>query len=194
MHGNKGGIMMRERLLEIFPEINWIKDAVIKEGVIKCHEYVMEKSGWTVDDYDKMPFIKSFDGCPVSCLHHSRIVTRMCKTVLDEYNTSYKGHGDYVLDHDTVIAGAILHDIGKFLEWQKIEGSPSVKSKQGKLLRHPISGAIVAGICNLPDEIIHCIFTHSVEGDTTKRSPEAMVVWKIDEMNFDCIRSVMGKL
>lgn len=185
---------MREKLLEIFPEINWIKDEKIKEGVINCHEYVMQKSGWTVDDYDQMPFIKSFDGCPVSCLLHNRIVTRMCKMLLEEYNASYQGHGDYKLDHDTVIAGAILHDIGKFLEWQKVEGGPSIKSEQGKLLRHPISGAIVAGMHGLSDEIVHCIFVHSTEGNTAKRSPEAMVIWKVDEMNFDCIRSVMGKL
>lgn len=185
---------MREKLLEVFPEINWIKDETIKQGVIACHEYVMKKSGWNVEDYDKMPFIKSFTGCPVSCLQHNRIVTRMCKMLLEEYNAAYKGNGDYVLDHDVVIASAILHDIGKFLEWEKVEGGPSIKSKQGALLRHPVSGAIVAAIHGLPDEIVHCIFVHSTEGNTAKRSPEAVLVWKADELNFDCIRSAMGKL
>lgn len=185
---------MRERLLEIFPEIDWIKDEFIKNAVIKCHEYVMEKSGWKLEDYDQMPFIKSFSGCPVSCLQHNRTVTRMCKMLMEEYNNSYKERGEYKLDHDTVIAGAILHDIGKFLEWQKIDGAPSIKSEQGKLLRHPVSGAIVAAIHGLPDEIVHCIFVHSTEGNTAKRSPEAMLVYKVDELNFDCIRSAMGKL
>lgn len=185
---------MREKLLEIFPEINWIKDEKIKAAVIECHKYVMNKSGWTLDDYDTMPFIKSFDGCPVSCLHHNRVVTRMCKMMLEEYNAAYTGHGDYKLDHDTVIAGAILHDIGKFLEWKKVEGAPSVKSEQGKLLRHPVSGAVVAAMHGLSDAIVHCIFVHSTEGNTAKRSPEAVLIWKVDELNFDCIRSTMGKL
>ncbi|MDR3669923.1 MAG: HD domain-containing protein [Holophaga sp.] len=184
---------MRERLIELFPEINWIKDEKIKAAVIDCHEYVLKISGWELDDYDRMPFIKSFPGCPVSCLHHTRIVTRMAKMLLEEYNASYVGHGDYRLDHDTVIAGAILHDIGKFLEWKKVEGAPSVKSEQGKLLRHPVSGAIVAAMHGLPDEIVHCIFVHSTEGNTAKRSPEAILVWKADELNFDCIRSAMGQ-
>ncbi|MGL5513448.1 MAG: HD domain-containing protein, partial [Sporomusa sp.] len=184
---------MRTRLLEIFPEIDWIKNEKIKQAVIDCHIYVMSKSGWTIEDYDKMPFIKSFTGCPVSCLQHNRIVTRMCKMLLEEYNASYQNSGNYRLDHDTVIAGAILHDIGKFLEWEKIEGSESVKSKQGKLLRHPVSGAIVAAMHGLPDEIVHCIFVHSTEGNTAKRSPEAVLIWKADELNFDCIRSAMGK-
>lgn len=185
---------MREKLLKVFPEINWIIDEKIKSAVIDCHEYVMNKSGWTIEDYDKMPFIKSFDGCPVSCLQHNRVVTRMCKMMLEEYNTTYAGRGDYQLDQDTVIAGAILHDIGKFLEWKKVDGAPSVKSEQGKLLRHPISGAIVAAMHGLPDEIVHCIFVHSTEGNTAKRSPEAVLIWKVDELNFDCIRSAMGKL
>lgn len=185
---------MREKLMEIFPEINWIKDEKVKSAVIDCHEYVMNKSGWTLADYDTMPFIKSFDGCPVSCLQHNRVVTRMCKMMLEEYNTAYTGHGDYKLDHDTVIAGAILHDIGKFLEWKKVEGVSSVKSEQGKLLRHPVSGAIVAAMHGLSDEIVHCIFVHSTEGNTAKRSPEAVLIWKVDELNFDCIRSTMGKL
>lgn len=185
---------MRERLLTLFPEIHWIKDDKIKEAVIGCHAYVLQKSGWDIEDYDKMPFIKSFPGCPVSCLQHNRIVTRMCKMLLEEYNAAYAGNGDYLLDHDTVIAGAILHDIGKFLEWEKVPGGPSVKSEQGKLLRHPVSGAIVAALQGLPDEIVHCIFVHSTEGNTAKRSPEAMLVYKVDEMNFDCIRSAMGQL
>ena len=185
---------MREKLLAIFPEINWIQDEKIKSAVIACHEYVINKSGWTIEDYDKMPFIKSFAGCPVSCLQHNRVVTRMCKMVLEEYNAAYIGQGDYKLDHDTVIAGAILHDIGKFLEWKKVEGAPSEKSEQGKLLRHPVSGAIVAAMHGLPDEIVHCIYVHSTEGNSAKRSPEAVLIWKIDELNFDCIRSAMGKL
>lgn len=185
---------MKSKLLEIFPEIHWIKNEAIKQAVIDCHLYVLSKTDWELADYDKMPFIKSFSGCPVSCLQHNRIVTRMCKMIVDEYNKSYIGNGDYQLDHDTVIAGAILHDIGKFLEWDKVVGGESVKSQNGQLLRHPVSGAIVAALHNLPDGVIHCIFTHSTEGNTTKRSPEAMVVWKVDELNFDCIRSTMGKL
>ena len=185
---------MQSKLLEIFPEINWIKNEEIKQAVIDCHMYVLSKTNWELEDYDQMPFIKSFAGCPVSCLHHNRVVTRMCKMILEEYNQSYIGNGDYKLDHDTVIAGAILHDIGKFLEWDKVDGGPSVKSQNGALLRHPVSGAIVAALHKLPDGVIHCIFTHSTEGNTAKRTPEAMVVWKIDELNFDCIRSAMGKL
>lgn len=183
----------REKLLEIFPEINWIQAETIRAAVIRCHAHVMEKSEWTLDDYDKMPFIKSFAGCSVSCLQHTRVVTRMCKMLMDEYNEAYKEHG-YHLDSDTVLAGAILHDIGKFLEWEKTESSLAVKSKQGKLLRHPISGAIVAAMQGLPDAVVHCIFVHSTEGNTAQRTPEAMLVYKVDEMNFDCIRSAMGVL
>jgi len=184
----------RQKLLQIFPEIDWIQNDAVKAGVIASHAYVMKKSEWKLEDYDKMPFIKSFAGCPVSCLRHTRTVTRMCKMLADEYNCAYKNHGGYQLDLDVVLASAALHDIGKFLEWEKRSDGTAVKTKQGKLLRHPVSGAIVAAMQGLPDEIVHAIFVHSTEGNTAKRSPEAMLVYKVDEMNFDCIRAAMGVL
>lgn len=166
----------------------------IREGVVKCHAYVMEHSDWDIEDYDKMPFIKSIAGCPVSCLRHTRTVTRMCRMLMEEYNAAYEEHGGYKLDHDTVLAAAILHDIGKFLEWEKTSDGTSVKTHQGTLLRHPVSGAILAAKMGLPDAIVHCIFMHSTEGNGSKRIPEAILVYKVDEVNFDCIRSSMGVL
>ncbi len=46
------------------------------------------------------------------------------------------------IDMDTVIAGAILADVGKPLEYEIVDGEPR-QSERGKALRHPFTGVAV---------------------------------------------------
>ena len=48
------------------------------------------------------------------------------------------------INRDHLLAGAILHDVGKLFEYRR-EAGKFVKSREGELLRHPISGAAFAG-------------------------------------------------
>jgi putative nucleotidyltransferase with HDIG domain len=94
------------------------------------------------------------------------------------------------INFDFLIAGAILHDVGKLLEYAK-DGDKIVKSKTGKLLRHPFSGSALAYKHGLPEEVIHMIATHAREGDGSYRSTEAMVIHYADYINFE---SLGGKM
>ena len=183
---------MREAILELLPEIQWVQDAKLREAVIQCHIDALNEGRWQPCDMDLIPFALSFPNCPTSYLRHVRAVTRMCRTVLDEYNVIYRGQGDFLLDHDRLIAGALLHDIGKFLEWTRTSDGKFVKSEPGKHLRHPLSGIVVAMRNGVPADIAHIIAYHAHEGDGAKRSPEAVIVNKIDMMNFDSIKSHLG--
>jgi hypothetical protein len=84
---------------------------------------------------------------------------------------------------DTVIAGAILADVGKLLEYEKVEGKAR-QSKRGEALRHPFTGVAVAMMCGVPDEVCHIISAHAAEGDLVKRSTEAYIVHHADFMTF----------
>ncbi len=44
---------------------------------------------------------------------------------------------------DTVIAGAILADVGMPLEYEIVDGTPQ-QSARGRALRHPFTGVAVA--------------------------------------------------
>ena len=60
------------------------------------------------------------------------------------------------IDLDTVIAGAILADVGKLLEYEKVDGKTR-QSKRGTLLRHPFTGVALAMECGVPDASMpHC--------------------------------------
>jgi putative nucleotidyltransferase with HDIG domain len=84
---------------------------------------------------------------------------------------------------DTVIAGAILADVGKVLEYEKKDGK-SVQSARGKYLRHPFTGVAVAMECGVPDPVCHIIAAHAGEGDHVTRSTEAYIVHHADFMSY----------
>jgi putative nucleotidyltransferase with HDIG domain len=185
---------MRDAIVELLPEINWIKDSKLREAVIECHVEALTEGGWEPVDMDRIPFALTFPNCPTSYLRHIRAVTRMCRTILEEYNEIYKGQGDFKLDHDTLIAGAILHDIGKFLEWTRFPDGSYGISEAGELLRHPLSGIVIAMRHGISAEIANVIVYHAREGEGEKRTPESVIVARVDLMNADSIKSHLGHL
>lgn len=182
---------MRDRIVKMIPEIDWIKDKELKEKVIDTIEDALKTGGWEPEDMDNLPFTLLIPNCPASLNVHNRGVTRIAKSVYEEYNALYKENGGFQLDHDTLIAGAILHDVGKLVEYEKKDGK-AVKSQMGKDLRHPFSGVGLAMRNGIPTSICHCIAVHAKEGDGAFRSPEAVVINKCDFINFETIKSFLG--
>jgi putative nucleotidyltransferase with HDIG domain len=87
------------------------------------------------------------------------------------------------IEMDTVIAGAILADVGKLLEYEKVDGK-AVQSDRGKALRHPFTGVALAMECGVPDDVCHIVATHAGEGDMVKRTTEAIIVHHADFMSY----------
>jgi putative nucleotidyltransferase with HDIG domain len=87
------------------------------------------------------------------------------------------------IDMDTVVAGAILADVGKLLEYEKVNGKAR-QSARGKALRHPFTGVALAMEAGVPDEVCHIIAAHAAEGDLVKRSTEAIIVHHADFMAY----------
>ena len=175
---------MREKLLLILPELRWIKNEALREKAIETWIAALTRGGWKPDDLERVPFTLA-KKVRASFAQHVRSVTQICAHVADTFDEIYKGV-DLVLDRDTLIAGALLHDVGKLLEMEEKDGA-FVKSAEGKLVRHPFSGLAIADACGVPAEVLHIIGTHSKEGDPYKRTPEAIILHFADFMNFDPI-------
>ena len=179
---------MKEEILKLLPEINKIKDKKLKEKVILVWEQGIKEGGWKIKDLEKIPFTLLIKDTKVNLIQHTRAVT----------NTSYEAakilmeiYGNLIkLDMDVLLAGAILHDVGKLIEYKEV-GGKFVKSEKGKLLRHPFSGANLASRCGLPEEVIHVIAVHSKEGDLGQRTVEGIIVYHADYINFE---SLGGKI
>jgi hypothetical protein len=173
---------MRERLKEIWPEIEWIKDPELKEKVYQTWEHALEQSVLTPEDLQKIPFTLLVEGCQVTFMEHKRAVVHIA---VNAARAMQEFLGDSLpIDMDTLVAGAILIDVGKLIEYV-MKDDQAVVGKTGKLLRHPFTGVGLAMRFGVPDEICHMIATHSKEGDLGKRTVESIIVHHADFMSFE---------
>ena len=175
---------MRDKLIGILPEIEWIGDADLREKVIVTWIDGLERGGWTPDDVARMPFTLA-KKVSASFAQHVRSVTRICAAVSDTFDEIYNGV-DLKLDRDMLLAGALLHDVGKLVEMEEVDGAFR-KTAAGKLVRHAFSGVALADAHGVPAAVQHIIGTHSKEGDPFKRIPESIICHFADFMNFDPI-------
>ena len=176
---------MREKILKIWPEIEWIKDKELKEKVIQCWVYAIENSVLTPEDLEKIPFSLLIKDCKITFMNHKRTAVQLA---VEMAKIMKKNFGDEIkIDMDLLIAGAILIDIGKLLEYEIVDGKLTTSSA-GKLVRHPFSGLAIAAKFDLSPEIQHIIGTHSKEGDLGKRTVESIIVNHADFVSFDPFR------
>lgn len=184
---------MKEKIRKMLPEIDWIGSKEIQEQVVASYEDALKTGGWEPEDMDKIPFTLLIPDCPFSYLDHVRGVTRVAKKAMDEFNERYSTKDKkFTMDNDTLVAGALLHDVGKLIEYEKDSAGATVKSQMGKDLRHPFSGTVVALRNGCSTRIAHTIANHAHEGDGTLRSPEGVLINKADFMNFEGIKSFLG--
>lgn len=175
---------------DLFPEIGQIEDRILRERTVQCLEMAIDKGGWSYEDLDKLPFTLLIPRCPVTLVKHIRLVTQLSIHACEVFAVEYADI--YTLNRDYLVAGALLHDVGKFIEYRR-DGDWYAKSNNGIVLRHPFSGANLAAVCGLPDEVVHIIAVHAHEGDSGYRTPEARIVNHVDFMNFEPIRDILKK-
>jgi putative nucleotidyltransferase with HDIG domain len=160
-------------------ELQFIKDKNLRQKVINVWAEAAKRGNW-----------KSINNAPFTLLiensgkltDHTKRITNLAKAV-------YKLRKEN-LNLDYLIAGALLHDVGKLLEYVKKEDK-IVKGDFGDKFRHPVSGALLAKELGLPDEVVFIIYAHSHEGDKLNRSPEAIIVNHCDFIDFEIRKSMV---
>ena len=176
---------MRDKVLEIWPEINWIQNGELKEKVLDCWIYAVENSILSIDDLYVIPFSLLLKNCNISFITHKRTAVHLAVEMAKIMKESFKS--EIIIDMDILIAGAILIDVGKLLEYE-IKNGVLTTSEAGKLVRHPFSGTAIADRFGLPAEVQHIIATHSNEGDLGKRTVESIIVHHADFVSFEPFR------
>lgn len=169
---------------KIFPLIDRISNSNLLARTVSCWEEAVKRGGWKKDDLKKIPFTLLPAKYKPSIVEHTNGVAETAVAIAEVIKRTY---GDHVkIDMDLLISGAILHDVGKVLEYVREDGQ-FVKSELGKLVRHPVSGAALAAEMGLPPEVQHIIATHSYEGDKTPRTVESVIVNHADFANFESL-------
>jgi putative nucleotidyltransferase with HDIG domain len=175
--------MLRDEVLRIWPELEWIEDQDLRRKTTDCWVRAFEYSPLTPADLENIPFTLKVPDCPVSFMAHKRAVVHVAR---DAASTVEKFFGEGLpVDMDVLIAGAILADVGKLLEYESDGSGGSVQSARGKYLRHPFTGVSVAMECGVPDAVCHIIATHAGEGNMVARTTEAWLVHHADFMTYE---------
>ncbi len=172
---------MQDAVHRLWPELDWIANSDLQERTARTWERALELSPLTTEDLNRIPFTLLVANCPTTFMEHKRCVVHIARRAAESMK-EFMGNA-LKIDLDTVIAGAILADVGKLLEYETVNGK-SQQSKRGELLRHPFTGVALAMECGVPDEVCHIIAAHAGEGDMVKRTTEAYIVHHADFMSF----------
>jgi putative nucleotidyltransferase with HDIG domain len=172
---------LRDEVLALWPELAWIQSADLREKVLATWVKAFALSPLTPRDLTEIPFTLLVPNCPVTFMEHKRCVVHIARRAAEAMQ-EFLGRS-LPIDLDTVIAGAILADVGKLLEYEKTDGKTK-QSARGEALRHPFTGVALAMACGVPDEVCHVIAAHAGEGDLVKRSTAATIVHHADFMSY----------
>lgn len=172
---------MRRQIAAELPEVAEIKDAALRDGVIEAWAYAIAQSSFgSIREIPPAGNPDVNEAKRGDQTDHLRGVTRLAMGIAKEMGTAFP---ELQIDMDTIIAGGLVHDVGKAWEFdperrrrwrgeQKRYGRPSI--------RHPAYGAHICLTVGLPEEIAHIAMAHSGEGELLVRSLACMIVHQAD--------------
>ena len=121
--------MLRDEVRRVWPELEWIESPELREKVTRCWERAFELSPLAPVDLERIPFTLKVPGCPVSFLAHKRLVVHIAR---DAGRKVREFCGEALpVDMDVLLAGAILADVGKLLEYEGDGAGGSRESTRG---------------------------------------------------------------
>ncbi|MFB3814789.1 MAG: HDIG domain-containing metalloprotein [Terriglobales bacterium] len=173
---------LRDAVRRLWPELEWIRDTGLRARVEQTWVRAFELSPLAPEDLERIPFTLLVPNCPTTFMEHKRCVVQIARHSAEAMQ-QFMGNA-LKIDFDTVIAGAILADVGKLLEYETGPDGKSRQSERGELLRHPFIGVALAMECGVPDAVCHVIAAHAAEGDQVKRTTEAYIVHHADFMAY----------
>lgn len=165
--------------------LNQIYDRDMRAKTVGIWLEGCRQGGWeNVEQLKNMPFTLLTDTHGINFVEHTVAVTKgaigLAKAQIESYENL-----PYDIDMDRLIVGGLLHDIGKLLEIEPDGNGGYRKSMAGKLMRHPISGAVMAKEAGFDDKIANIIACHAKEGDGRPQVIETVLIHQADFATFN---------
>jgi len=181
-------------IAQLFPSLRRIKEKSLRERVAAVWSEAITTScggkGWTFDELRAVKFTLLAGDIDMTFVEHLNSCARQCIAIADVLESAFRC-GIHI-QRDYLIAGALLADVGKPLEYDKDTSGKVIQGKFGQQVRHPFSGVALAYKHGVPGEVLHIIATHSHEGDKVERSIESIIFHHADFVDFD-IAKFLGK-
>src|SRR5262249_38819407 len=178
----------------LFPSLMEIKDESLREKVAAVWNEAITTGcggkGWSFDELRAVKFTLLAGDIEMTFIEHLNSCARQCVAIADVLESSFRR--GIPIQRDYLIAGALLADVGKPLEYDKDASGKVVQGKFGQQLRHPFSGVALAQQHAMTGEVLHITATHSHEGDKVERSIESIIFHHADFVDFD-IAKLLGK-
>lgn len=188
--------MIKEDIYRIFPELNELSDPALKEKCAETWLDAIESGHWEEKGgMENIPVVVAglSKSCPETNVSHTRSVARLALGMYEDLEKNYPYANG--CDRDTVIAGAIMHDVGKLLEYDRVDGQYCFAEDHLKF-NHPSIGAYLAQKHGLPKDVVHIILAHSdlmsPGGEKCFQTRESLMVKYADCMSFFYILKFYG--
>lgn len=165
------------------PEIQNISSEELRKKVVSAWLMALEESS-----FDSLKDLGQFKG--ISTAEHARGVAAIALGIIKGVKEVFP---DFSVNIDTVVAGALCHDLGKPFEYDPNNESNWEKNRWttgNPALRHSVYGAHIALNAGFPLEIVHVVGSHSVEGAYLQRSLEASIVHYADKVFWEAVGRV----
>ncbi len=186
-----------KQIAELFPDLMQIKDGELRDKVAAVWNEALTTGcggkGWTFDELRAVPFTLLAGDIDLTFIDHLNSCCKQCIAIAKVLRECF---GDRIpVNLDYLIAGSLLADCGKPLEFDKDKNGKLIKGHFGEMLRHPFSGVAMCYKHGIPAEVMHIVATHSFEGDPPKvtRSIESIIFHHADFVDFDIAKNLGAK-
>ncbi len=181
-------------IAQLFPNLFDIRDASLRDKVAAVWNEALSSGcggkGWSFDEIRAIPFTLLAGKIDLRFVEHLNSCCKQCIAISGVLKDVFGARVPVNLD--VLIAGSLLADVGKMLEFDKDGSGSVIKGPFGELVRHPFSGVALCYKHGLPAEVMHIVATHSHEGDKVERTIESWIFHHADFIDFD-IAKVLGK-
>ena len=168
---------------DLFPEVKSFQDPSFSKAVIRVWELAIARGNFTHPE--RCHFLpRELVRTQISLVTHTRTVTAIALSSADILAKTLP------MTRDHLLAGALLHDVGKLIEYAPL-GEETTISRGGKRLNHRFSGASLCQEVGLPQEIVHIVYAHSEEGRFVERSIEAVIVFHAGFTHFEAVKATL---
>lgn len=185
-----------EQIAELLPELAEITDAELRGKVAAVWNEAITTGcggkGWTFAELRAVKFTLLAGDIDLTFIDHLRSCAQQCLAIADVLHSVF-GEDKIPINRDYLLAGSLLADVGKPLEFDKDAAGNVIKGHYGEMLRHPFSGVAMAYKHGVPEEVMHIIATHSHEGEKVQRTIESIIFHHADFVDFD-IAKYLGKM
>jgi hypothetical protein len=158
-----------------FPEIAQIDDPALREAVAETWRRLWEMSAY--EHLEDVPVSLKVD---YSGLKHAQAILQGAMALAPVWE---RVHG-VTFNRDHLIAGALLMDVSKLVEYRPRPGRGHEATELGSALPHATYAAHLALELGVPLAVVHIVMAHSPNGGKAPATPEAHLLDAIDQADI----------